>query len=115
MEKNITKIDFINRYNAIWACASLLHVESQELPEVIVRLLHALQTNGILYMSFKRGDFEGERDGRFFLDMSTDRFHTMFSRGIEGEIVDEWYSEDVRSEKSVMWYNVIVRKNTKCV
>ena len=32
----------------------------------------ATKANGIIYLSFKYGDFEGERNGRYFTDMTED-------------------------------------------
>ena len=107
---DFTTIDYENRYDAIWACASLLHVESRQLPKMIERLCHALRTNGVLYMSFKHGEFEGERDGRFFLDMTSEKFH-MLLNNVEGcALMEEWYSSDVRRDKDVEWFNAILRK-----
>ncbi len=107
---DFTTIDYDNRYDAIWACASLLHVESRELPAMIERLNNALKPSGIFYMSFKYGDFEGERDGRFFLDMTDKRFRSIFESVRGCNIIEEWRSTDVRREKDVEWYNVILRK-----
>ena len=50
-------------YDGIWACASILHVKSEELPEIIRKMSLATIANGIIYLSFKYGDFEGERNG----------------------------------------------------
>ncbi len=61
-------------------------------------------------MSFKYGDYEGERDDRFFNDMTSEKFRTVIN-GVSGlDLVEEWESEDVRRGKIVHWYNVILRK-----
>ena len=100
----------IERYDAIWACASLLHVSSAQLPILLSKMKDALRENGIVYMSFKHGDFEGERNGRFFLDMTSERFHALCKADTGFQIEEEWYSEDVRVDKTDIWYNCIVRK-----
>ena len=104
------ELNSIERYDAIWACASLLHVSSAQLPILLSKMKDALRENGIVYMSFKHGDFEGERNGRFFLDMTSERFHALCNTDIEFQIEEEWYSEDVRVDKTDIWYNCIVRK-----
>ena len=48
-----------DRYDGIFACASILHVPSRELPDIINRMKKAVKTGGILYVSFKYGTFEG--------------------------------------------------------
>ena len=107
---DFTTIDYKDRYDAIWACASLLHISSQKQPELFEKLRDSLQSEGIVYMSFKYGDFEGERDGRFFLDMTSEKFHPILNQVSGLKLVEEWESEDVRRGKSVNWYNAILRK-----
>lgn len=67
------------KYDAVWACASLLHIDSENLLQVLARLREALRTGGIIYMSFKYGDFEGERDERYFLDMNEEKLSRLVS------------------------------------
>lgn len=106
-------VDFLSfcsdqKYDAIWACASLLHIPSSQLPTVINELRNALADNGLMYISFKSGDFEGERDGRYYTDMTSERFSNLLVKGLR--IVEEWYSEDVIKGRTNTWYNVILRK-----
>ncbi|MCR5356600.1 MAG: class I SAM-dependent methyltransferase [Lachnospiraceae bacterium] len=107
---DFTQVECDEKYDAIWACASLLHVGSDKLPELINKLRGALKPGGIWYMSFKFGDFEGERDERFFMDMTSERFKKVLSRLKGWEQVEEWESEDIRRGKNVHWYNTIIRK-----
>ena len=103
-------LDVSNEYDAIWACASLLHVPSDKLSFLLTRLNEALKDDGILYMSFKYGDFEGERDGRFFTDMTEERFAAVMQKASGVAILEEWYSEDVRRGNETSWFNVILSK-----
>jgi SAM-dependent methyltransferase len=57
-------IEYCNDFDGVWACASLLHVPSDELKSVFIKIAEGLRDNGILYASFKYGDFEGERNGK---------------------------------------------------
>ena len=107
---DFTTIDCKEQYDAIWACASLLHIPSDQLCALFERLRDALKQGGIFYMSFKYGDFEGERDGRFFLDMTADKFHPVLDQVSGLKLAEEWDSEDIRREKKVHWYNAILRK-----
>lgn len=99
-----------DKYDAIWACASLLHISTERLPEIIMKLRAALKNSGIMYISFKYGDYEGVRDGRYFNDMTKDKFLCLYEQLHCLQIEEEWYSEDVRRDKNVQWYNVIMRK-----
>ena len=102
--------DALDEYDAIWACASLLHVSEEILPIILNKLVESLRSCGIVYASFKYGEFEGERNGRFFLDMNEERINKVFNKINGLEIAEEWISEDVRLDKKCKWMNVIFRK-----
>lgn len=99
----------ISCFDGIWACASLLHVSIKNLPLLLAKLRDALVPNGVIYASFKNGDFEGERDGRYYTDMTTERFSQILTNTSDLFIVEQWYSEDVIKSRNT-WYNVILRK-----
>lgn len=104
------EIDKENAYEGIWACATLLHVPSSEIIEVFRRLTRALKQEGIFYVSFKYGTFEGERGGRLFNDYTEEKFAQLFSHFPELEIVETWITDDVRPDREEKWLNVIMRK-----
>jgi hypothetical protein len=60
-------------FDGIWACASLLHIPTYEMVNVLNKCYNALKENGVMYCSFKLGEFEGERNGRFFTDLIEER------------------------------------------
>lgn len=108
---DLRQLDAVGEYNAIWACASLLHISYKELPVVLSRIELALKTPGFVYMSFKHGDFEGIRDERYYTDMTPERMAAIIVKTNALCIIEEWYSEDVREDTIVKWYNVILRKS----
>lgn len=117
IKKDFFDIDEVDVYDGIWACASMLHVERKRLPMLIHKLGRALKPGGILYMSFKYGDFDDFRDGRHFTDLDEESFRRVFQEacglselGQKLVIFDEWKSEDVRRGKNVAWLNEMVRK-----
>ncbi len=40
-----------DRYDAIWACASLLHVNSRVLPILLTKMMDSLHEGGVMYLS----------------------------------------------------------------
>lgn len=55
------------RFDGIWAEASLLHVPRAELADVLTRIRRTLKPGGLLQASFKAGETEGhDRFGRYF-------------------------------------------------
>ena len=101
----------VNRYDGIWACSSILHLSITELADVMRRMEVALKENGIIYTSFKYGNFSGERNGRFFTDMTEETF-AEFLKGIEHlEVEEQWTTSDVRPGRGEeKWLNLILRK-----
>ncbi len=67
-------LDEKEAYDGIWACSSILHVPENELRDIIKKMANALRAHGIIYTSFKYGTFEGERNGRYFTDMTEETF-----------------------------------------
>lgn len=96
-------------YDGIWACASLLHCEWNELVTVLKELHTALRESGVLYASFKYGDFYGYRDEKFYQDMHEERLEALLKE-VTGFVIEEvTVSEDVEKRGNA-WLNVIVRK-----
>lgn len=102
-----------NAYDGIWACASILHLKKCELPDMITRLYQALKRNGVIYMSFKCGDFEGVRNGRYFTYLTEESFD-MLMKPIHGFMKEKiWVTGDVRQDRGTeQWLNIILRKVT---
>ena len=104
-------LDAEEEYDGIWACSSILHLDRTELAEVMQKIRAALRPGGILYTSFKYGDFSGERNGRFFTDMTEDSFDRLLEDTGGFEIIRLWITSDVRPGRdSEKWLNVILRK-----
>lgn len=101
------------KYDGIWACSSILHLPRKELADVMRKMTTALKPNGIIYTSFKYGTFEGERNGRYFTDMTEAAFAD-FLQDIEGLTTEEqWLTPDVRpGREEEKWLNLILRKKT---
>ena len=94
-------------YDGIWACASLLHVPSGELPDVIQRLKKLLKPGGILYASFKKGEGDRNKGGRYFQDMTEEKMKDLFeTAGLT--VLESYESADVREDrKEEKWVNGI--------
>lgn len=83
-------------YDGIWACASILHVKKTELPDIIRKMSLATKENGIIYVSFKYGDYEGERNGRYFTDMTEISMKKVLADFPKLKIEKQWITSDVR-------------------
>ncbi len=112
--KNILfqELSEVDKYDGIWACSSIMHLPVGELDEVMKKMVIALKKNGIIYTSFKYGTFAGERNGRYFTDMTEEVF-AVFLSGIDGlKIEEQWITSDVRPGRGEeKWLNLILRKS----
>ena len=100
------------RYDGIFACASILHVSSSELPVILNKMKKATKVGGIIYVSFKYGTFEGIREDRYFTNQTEKTLKEML-RNINGlEIIGMRITNDVRTErKNERWLNVLLRRS----
>lgn len=100
------------KYDGIWACSSILHLSVDELIDVLEKMRIALKDSGIIYTSFKYGDFSGERNGRFFTDMTENSFEELLNN-ISGLVIEEkWITKDVRPGRGEeKWLNLILRRS----
>lgn len=105
------ELDAVEQYDGIWACSSILHLPLDELNQVLENMATALKPNGIIYTSFKYGNFAGERNGRYFTDMTETSFAALMQNIISLDTEEQWITSDVRPERGEeKWLNVILRK-----
>lgn len=104
-------LDETDVYDGIWACSSILHLTRKDLGNVFVKMSRALKQGGVIYTSFKYGNFEGERNGRYFTDFKEDSFREFMKDMSELEIENQWITGDVRPGRDdEKWLNLILRK-----
>ena len=100
-----------NIYDGIWACSSILHLAYRELEDVFIKMARALTSHGILYTSFKYGTAEGERNGRYFTDMTEEKMDKLLKDVNSFDILEMWVTSDVRPGRAEeKWLNMILRK-----
>ena len=105
----VQDMEYASMFDGIWACASLLHIPTYEMVDVLNNCYRALKDQGVMYCSFKYGDYEGERNGRFFLDLIEERFRQFVGK-TKFQILEVFITDDVRPERSEKWLNVILKK-----
>lgn len=105
------ELDEKEKYDGIWACASILHLPKKQLREVLENMYAALKSEGWIYTSFKHGKFEGERNGRYFTDFTTDTFKE-FIHDMHGlKIEEHWITGDARPGRGEeKWLNLLLQK-----
>lgn len=111
--KTIEELTDVNKFNGIWACASLLHIPLSNLPGVLNKISHALKNSGYFYSSFKLG--HGERiskDGRFYTDLDIKSMEKLISEAQQLNLVEIWVTGGEGKFKGHgQWLNMIASKN----
>ncbi len=108
-QMNMLDLNFINTFDGIWACASLLHLDKFSISEVLNKCYVALKEEGVIYLSFKYGEFSGVKNGRYFTDLTLDGFKSILDTN-KFIIIDNLITTDVREDRDDKWLNIIIKK-----
>lgn len=102
---------FVSEFDAIWACASLLHVKKADMPAILMKVSAALKLGGTLYASFKYGSEERISNGRFFNDYTQADLYTLLTAENQLSLLEYWITDDVRPDRAgERWLNFIAQK-----
>ena len=102
-----------DEYDGIWACSSILHSTYYELIDILKKLARALKKEGILYASFKYGNFEGMRNGRYFIDLTEDKLQKILQETKVFDLKEKWITTDIRPGRDEeKWINTILTKKS---
>lgn len=107
------ELDDLNTYDGIWACSSILHVEKDKLPNIFLKMINALKSNGIIYTSFKIGTGYEVKEGKYYNYLTKDEMVQILNKLSENvKLID--YFETLPSTKinaqNTIWGNFIIRK-----
>ena len=109
IQMSIEDIKYNNEFDAIWACASLLHLESNKLVDVFNKCYRALKDNGVMYVSFKYGEFEGVIDDRYFTYLVEESFINIINQ-TKFKIDKIWINNEDKLNRDVKWLNGLLIK-----
>lgn len=106
------ELEAVEKYDGIWACASILHLAWDDLVAVMQKMARAVKAGGIIYTSFKYGQFSGERNGRFFTDLDEEGLARLLKEVGGLEVKELWITGDVRPGRGEeKWLNVLLQKS----
>ncbi len=107
------EITELEHYDAIWACASLLHVPKLTMHAVLTSLINALTAGGLLYISFKQGSEERwDERGRFFNDYSRKTITEVISQVENIQHIGITTSSSILRGHDQTWLNIFLKKKT---
>lgn len=107
--QDMRNLHYQNEFIGIWACASLLHLDEDEIIETLRKIFKSLKRDGIAYISFKYGDKNYEKDGRKFTCFTYEKFIKL-GKEFESKILQWFITEDVRADrKNEKWFNIVLK------
>lgn len=105
------ELDFEEVFDGIWACASLLHVPEEKMPDILKKIELALQPGGYVYISVKEGDFQGIREDRYYVDYTKRKLVDLIEDTGLLKVKEVWKSEAEKEHNRVTrWLNIIAKK-----
>lgn len=104
--------DDVSKYDGVWACASLLHVEKDKLKSILIKLRDSLKIDSALYASFKDGHEEEIVSGKYYNYLTYDDFLGIIDEIGGLELVEYYNSMTVlNNNESRSWNNfVLIRR-----
>lgn len=101
------------RYDGIWCCASLLHLEDGAVIEFFRKCQEWLTDGGILFLSVKTGISTGEDEkGRWFRNFDEGKIGELLVECPRLHLEKVFYTEDKTGRRGWKWMNVLVRRKT---
>lgn len=103
------ELSFVEEFDGIWASASLLHVDKNNLELVVKKIAAALKPAGVLFASFKYGKEERVENGRFFHDSNEEEIKELLQDKFE--LLEMHQSFDGRGDRNdLRWISIVARK-----
>lgn len=104
-------LSFQDRYDGVWACASLLHVKKSSFKNTLKVIIRSLKPGGYFYFSLKQGVGEiRAEDGRLFSYYTEQELRSLIDDLPEAELIDFWLSQDSARREDLTWLNCTVRR-----
>ena len=96
--------------DGIWCCASLLHLNDDEITTFFNNIPINLKPDGAMFLSVKIGEKTGIDDkGRYVKYFSIGEIESLIKEA-ELVICDEWFSSDKIGRAETKWINIISKK-----
>lgn len=98
-----------DRYEGIWASASLIHIKREAMVHVVQKYIGYLKTGGIFYMSFKSYPEDFNYQGRYFTCYTITSVYEVLDTLKYVDILEVSSTESVQKD-NMTWLNIVLRK-----
>ena len=105
------ELEDVDRYDGIFASASIMHVEYERLLDILPKLARALRKEGVLYVSFKYGETDGYLGKRYYTNMTEERLARMLAQVPQLEVVEQGiFGNEHPGQPDFRWLYAYLRK-----
>ena len=105
-------IKYIEEFDGVWACASLIHLSWEELKTALQQLYNATKSKGVIYFSLKTGDYQSiKNDGKTTYLYPEKNVESFMEETLKSEkIKNTWQNPTKKPNDSSIWSNYLYKK-----
>ncbi|CAI1655945.1 class I SAM-dependent methyltransferase [Serratia ficaria] len=107
---HFNEIDYPPKFDLVWACASLLHLNEAEFVDASFRLYKSIKKGGIIYFSLKNKIRNTKSDKRDFYYHSSELIRKTFLFELNMTLIKEWETYSNLSTSNDVFLNYIYKK-----
>jgi len=105
------ELSYTNKFDGVWASASLLHCPRAQINDVLSRIVLALKSDGIAYLSFKWGEDESFDDrGRYFNNYTLVSLQALIDEIPNFSVIDLWTETKPLRDGEQQWVSILLKK-----
>ena len=105
------EMEYIEKFEGIWACASLLHCTDSQNEKVLEKISIALKQHGVAFFSFKWGEEESiDIKGRYFNNFTKSSLMEILEKTGKFEILKIWTLIAPLRGSEQKWVNALVKR-----
>ena len=102
-------IKYIEEFNGVWACASLIHLSKNDLKSAFRRLYNATKSDGLIYFSLKQD--ERDHDGKITYFHDKDKVDNFLRHDLNLQTeIEIWENPSKKANDTSRWANFLYRK-----
>ncbi len=110
LQMHYEDMEFDNVFDGIWGCGALIHIPEKERRVILEKIVDAMRQGGILFLSFREGDFEGFQGEQYFCDCTEEKLERILRDTRRLEIKKLWISRGGGHGSNGQWVNVLAKK-----
>jgi len=110
LHKSFSDIDFIEEFDGVWACASLIHLNQRDFCDALYRLSKALKPGGIIFVSLKEQNNNSKVQQRKTYYHDEKVVKKIMTKELMLKEIDVWATEGAVQDKISNWINYLYIK-----